>query len=288
MSGYIPGIITKSMWKRLLEKYKYSLILLRELVRTDFKVKYQDSILGYLWSVLKPLFMFAILYVVFVKVLRVGKGIEHWPIALLTGTILWQFFTDVTGGSLKSIVHNGGLLRKIKFPRYIIVIAGTFSALITLAINSCVVLIFAIVNHVQPSWDILVIIPLVAELFIFAVGVAFFLSAAYVRFRDIQYIWDVVSQALFYGSAIIFPISLIANIGHGWGQILVHIALANPVAQSIQDIRHLAISDQVPSLWTISNGDAWVYAAPLLIAVATFIGGALYFKRKSPYFAEDV
>jgi len=273
------------MWKRLRERYKYSLILLRELVRTDFKVKYQDSILGYIWSVLKPLFMFAILYVVFVKVLQVGRGVEHWPVALLAGVVLWQFFTDVTSGSLKSIVSNGGLLRKIKFPRYIIIVSGTVSAFITLFINSAVVLLFAVFNQVEVSWHVLGIIPLVLQLFLFALGVALFLSAAYVKFRDIQYIWDVVSQALFYGSAIIFPISMIANIG-SIGQTLTYVALANPVAQVIQDVRHLAISDTVPSLWTVGGGNIYLYFVPLTITIATFIFGAWYFRRKSPYFAE--
>jgi len=276
------------MWKRLHKKYRYSLILLRELVRTDFKIKYQDSILGYIWSVLKPLFMFAILYVVFVKILRVGKGIEHWPIALLTGVVLWQFFTDVTGGTLKSIVNNGGLIRKIKFPRYIIVVANTISALITLAINSVVIVIFAAANHVSLTWHVILIVPFVIELFLFALGVAFFLSATFVKFRDIQYIWDIISQALFYASAIIFPISLVANVGHSWGQWLPHVLLANPVSQIIQDVRHTIISTDVPSLWTVTNGNVLFYIAPISIAIITFILGALYFKRRSPYFAEDV
>jgi ABC-2 type transport system permease protein len=271
------------------EKYKYSLILLKEFVRTDFKVKYQDSAIGYLWSVLKPLFMFSILYVVFVQVLRVGAGIENWPVALLTGVVLWQFFTDVTNGALKSIVGNGALLRKIKFPRYIIVVSNTVSAFITLLINSLVIVIFAIFTGVEFSWWILMAIPLILQLFIFALGVAFFLSAAYVKFRDIQYIWDVFSQALFYGSAIIFPVSLITTVGGAsMGAVLTKIALANPVAQMIQDFRHLIISSDVPSLYTITDESLVWYLVPLSITVFVFIFGAWFFKKRSPYFAEDV
>lgn len=276
------------MWKRLRAKYKYSLILLREMVRTDFKVKYQDSFLGYIWSALKPLFSFAILYVVFIKVLRVGGDIEHWAIALLVGIVLFQFFTDVTTGSLKSIVNSGGLLRKIKFPRYIIVVSNTISAFITLAINTAVVVVFAVFNQVGLDWHIILVPLLVAQLFIFALGVGLLLSALYVKFRDIQYIWEVIAQALFYGSAIIFPISHIYNIGHGWGQILGYIALANPVAQVIQDIRHLAISTEVPSLWTFSGGNIWAYTIPLAVTFLTFGVGAWYFRKQSPYFAENV
>lgn len=276
------------MWKRLRAKYKYSLILLRELVRTDFKVKYQDSFLGYIWSALKPLFSFVVLYFVFIKVLRVGGDIEHWAVALLVGIVLFQFFTDVTTGTLKSIVNNGNLLRKIKFPRYIIVVSNTVSALITLAINSAVIVGFAAFNGVQLGWGIMSILPFLLELFVFSLGVAFFLSAAYVKFRDIQYIWDVVSQALFYGSAVIFPITMIQDIGHSLGTLFAYIALANPVAQVIQDIRHLAISAEVPSLWTVSDGTVWAYAIPLGVTLVAFTIGAWYFHHKSPDFAENV
>lgn len=273
------------MWRKIYLRYKYSVILLRELVRTDFKIKYQDSILGYIWSVLKPLFVFIILYVVFVLVLRVGANIQHWPVALLTGIVLWQFFTDVTSGALKSIVSNGNLLRKIKFPRYIIVVSNTISAFITLLINSLVVVLFGIFTGVTLSWEALLLIPLVAELFVFALGVAFFLSAVYVRFRDIQYIWEVVSQGLFYGSAIIFPVSLVANIGGvGWAIA----ALANPVAQIIQDVRVAVINPNIPSLWSLS-GENWLYyLIPLAAVAGTFVLGVWYFKKRSPYFAEDV
>lgn len=276
------------MWKRLHAKYRYSVILLRELVRTDFKIKYQDSALGYIWSVLKPLFIFVILYAVFIRVLRVGANIEHWPVALLTGIVLWQFFTDVTSGSLKSIVSNGSLLRKIKFPRYIIIVSHTVSALITLAINSVVIVLFAIINGVTVGWEILLVIPLLLQLFVFALGVAFFLSAVYVKFRDIQYIWDVISQGLFYGSAIIYPVSLIASIGGGVGDIITKIALANPIAQVIQDVRHLVISTGVPSLWTIGEGSLFLYIFPIGVSLGVFILGVWFFRRRSPYFAEDI
>lgn len=276
------------MFKRIKERYKYSIILLKELVRTDFKIKYQDSVLGYIWSVLKPLFIFAILYVVFLRVLRVGANIENWTVALLCGVVLWQFFSDVTSGALKSIVHNGNLLRKIKFPRYIIIVSNAMSALITLAINSVVILLFAVINGVPFTVDIIAVLPLILELFIFALGVALILSAVYVKFRDIQYIWDVISQGLFYGSAIIFPVSMIATIGGELGDFLTKVALANPVAQIIQDVRHIAINPDVPSLWTVGDGNPVYYIVPLGIAIGVFIFGVWYFKKKSPYFAEDV
>ena len=159
-------------------------ILLRELVITDFKLRYQGSALGYVWSVLKPLFLFSILYVVFDKFLGVGRNIEHFPVYLLLGIILWNFFVEATNQGLNSIVGRGDLLRKINFPKYIVVISGTVSSLINLLFNMIVVLLFVLVNGAQLSWMSLLIIPLIIELYIFALGVAFFLSALNVKSRD--------------------------------------------------------------------------------------------------------
>ena len=126
-------------------------ILLRELVVTDFKLRYQGSALGYVWSILKPLFLFSILYVVFDKFLGVGRNIQHFPVYLLLGIILWNFFVEATNQGLNSIVGRGDLLRKINFPKYIVVISGTVSSLINLLFNMAVVLLFIIVNGVHQT-----------------------------------------------------------------------------------------------------------------------------------------
>ena len=102
-------------------------ILLRELVVTDFKLRYQGSALGYMWSILKPLFLFAILYLVFDKFLSLGRAIEHFPVYLLLGIVKWNFFAEATSLGLQSIVGRGDLIRKVNFPKYIIVISGTIS-----------------------------------------------------------------------------------------------------------------------------------------------------------------
>ena len=139
-------------------------ILLGELVKTDFKLRYQGSVLGYLWAILRPLLMFAILYLVFAKLLRMGSDIPHYPVYLLTGTVLWNFFTECTGQGIQSIVMRGDLLRKISFPKYIIVVAATSTALINLAINLCVIIIFAFINGVTPTWSWLFIFKTTAKI----------------------------------------------------------------------------------------------------------------------------
>ena len=124
------------MWRSLNFLGRKNFILLRELVVTDFKLRYQGSVLGYIWSVLKPLFLFAILYIVFVHILRLDRGIPHFPVTMLLGIVLWSFFTEATSNGLGSIVNRGDLIRKLNFPKYIIVISGTISSLINLLFYS--------------------------------------------------------------------------------------------------------------------------------------------------------
>lgn len=271
------------MYNKLYRKYRYSLILLRELVKTDFKLRYQGSALGYLWALLRPLFLFAILYVFFVEVLHIGKEIPHWGIALLLGIVLWNFFSEVVNQGLKSIVNSGGIIRKINFPKYIIVVSTSLSAFINLAINLVVVVIFAAIDRVAPSWGMLLIPLFIMEIYIFALGLAFLLSTINVKFRDIGYIWEVVSQALFYGSAIMFPINRVIDISHTAAIIL----LVNPLAQAISDARHFGITDGVKTVYAITD-NIFIIVLPLIITGAVFVCGALYFRSKSPYFAEDI
>ena len=169
------------MWKSLNLLDRRNIILLRELIVTDFKLRYQGSVLGYVWSVLKPLFLFAILYVVFVHILRLDRGIPHFPVTMLLGIVLWSFFTEATSNGLGSIVNRGDLIRKLNFPKYIIVISGTVSSLINLFINLGVVLIFILLNGVSLSWTALLIVPLIIELYIFSLGIALLLSVFNVK-----------------------------------------------------------------------------------------------------------
>lgn len=180
--------------------------ILREMVSTDFKVRYQGSALGYMWSLLKPLFLFAILYVVFTYIIPLGKDIEHYPVYLLMGVVLWNFFTESTVIGASSVVARGDLIRKISIPRYLVVLASSLSALINLGLSLIVVFIFALLNGIMPSLSWLWMIPIIIELFIFSLGVSFLLSAAYVKFRDITYIWEILLQAGFYATPIIYPL----------------------------------------------------------------------------------
>tara|TARA_B100000678_G_scaffold252370_1_gene228301 strand:- start:15352 stop:16176 length:825 start_codon:yes stop_codon:yes gene_type:complete len=271
------------MFANSYKKYRYSLILLRELVVTEFKLRYQGSVLGYLWSLLKPLFLFAILYFVFVYFLKIGDNVPHWPIAMLLGIVLWNFFAEVTNNGLNAIVARGDVIRKINFPKYVIILASSVSALINLLLNFVIVAVFMLVNGVDISWVALLAPIYILELFAFGLGLAFLLSAVQVRFRDVGYIWEIIMQALFYGSAVIYPLAMVLEQSQKLGTVL----LFNPIAQAIQDTRHVLVSEANPTLYSLT-GSVWLSLIPVVFVVLVVIFGAWYFKRKSPYFAEEV
>ncbi len=255
--------------------------LLTELVRTDFKIRYQNSVLGYAWTLLRPLFIFMILYVVFVKLIPLGKGVPHYPIYLLLGIVLWNFFVEMTSQSLGSIVSRGDLIRKIKIPRWIIVLTSSLSALINLGLNLIVVAVFMILSHTGLLSTIIYVPFILIELYLFALGLSLFLSAAYVKYRDVQYIWEVLLQAGFYATPIIYALSRIPNIA------IRKLLLMNPVAQSIQDVRYSLITHQ--SI-TISNSftNKVYFFIPLFIVLVTLLIGITYFRKESKYFAENI
>lgn len=255
--------------------------ILREMVVTDFKVRYQGSVLGYLWSLLKPLFMFAILFILFTYIIPIGKEVHHYGVILLTGVVLWNFFSETTTMGAASIVSNGDLLRKINIPRYLIVLASSVSALINLGLNMIVIIVFSVIDGIIPSLGWLMIIPLVLELFILSLGIAFLLSTLCVKFRDITYIWEIILQAGFYASAIIFPITMVP-------ESVRNLFFINPVVQIVQDARHFIIGDnKTMTMWS-SITDTWVLILPFVIVVGSIVLGSWYFKRHSPYFAEDI
>ncbi|HXH26516.1 MAG TPA: ABC transporter permease, partial [Candidatus Acidoferrum sp.] len=168
--------------KKLFAKYRYTLILLRQLVITDFKLRYQNSVLGYIWSLLRPLAMFTILYFVFVDFLKVGNNVPHFPVYLLLGIVFWNYFAEVTNIGVSSIVARGDVMRKLNFPKYVIVLSSSFSALINLGINLIVVAIFMLFNGAEPHLRAVVFAPLlILEMFVFAIALAFLLSALFVK-----------------------------------------------------------------------------------------------------------
>ena len=275
--------------QKIYARYRYSLILLRELVKTDFKLRYQGSVLGMMWSVLKPLMLFAIMYIVFVRFLKFGANITHFAVSLLLAQTLWGFFQETASQGMMAIVGRGDLLRKIKFPKYIVVVSSSVSAFINLAISLVIVALFMLINGVPLRWTMLIFPIVVVELYIFSLGVAFILSSMYVKFRDICHIWDVFMQMWFYMTPIIYPISMIANAGTPAMMTIAKVIMLNPMAQIIQDARYTLVG-KTDTVWSLIGSGPWslLKLIPVLSVIAIFVLGVVIFKRASKTFTEEL
>lgn len=260
----------------------YSMVVLKELVKNDFKMRYQGSLLGVVWTVLKPLMLFVVMYFVFVRFLKFTDGTPHFAMVLLLGIVLWNFFSEATNMGMQSVSSRGTLLRKVHFPSYIIVMAATLNSMISLLINLGVVIVFSIVNGVHFTWRVIFVPVGILELYLIALGLSFLLATFNVYYHDIQHIWEVFMQALFYAMPIIYPLSMAVNVSPKFAKLI----LINPIAQTIQDVRYWLIAPETtPTTWNYI-GSPWIKAIPILIAVAIFALGVHVFNRNSRKFAE--
>ena len=255
--------------------------ILSEMIRTDFKLRYQGSILGYMWSLLRPILLTTTLYIVFVKFLKISGDIRHYASYLLLGIMCWTFFIEITTGGIGAVVGKGDLLRKISIPRYLTVLSTSASALINLVFNAVVLTIIMLINGVEVKIGLLVFVPfLLLELYIFSISLAFILSAAFVKYRDISFIWEVITQMFFYATPILYPILEVLK-KTDLGSLL----LINPVAQIIQDLRNILVTPQSEVAWNILGGWSIV---PVLVVAISAVFSIWYFKREAKYFAENV
>ena len=262
------------------------------IARLQWKLRFFGSALGYLWQLARPLLMFAVLWVFFTKIGRIGSGHgsgpgqpEHFYGAQLLGSIvLFTFFQEATINSVRSVVDNEALVRKIQFPRMVIPLSNVLLALFNLGLNLIVVFIFAVGSGVRPSAGWAELPLLVAMLAVFAAGVAMLLSALYVYFRDIAPIWDVVSQILFYASPVIIPLSSVeAHLSRG----LLHVYMASPLATVLQQFRHAVINHATPSAATALGGGTHLIA-PIALTLVVFALGFWVFNSTAPYVAENL
>lgn len=249
------------------------------LATTDFKLRYFGSVLGYVWSLFRPLLFFAVLYAVFTLLFHAGKGVPHYPVYLLTGIMLWTFFLEVTAGSVQCLVFREGLLRKMRFPRLVIPLSVALTAFFNLTINFIVVIGFALASGLTPRLSWLELPVLVALLATLAVGIGMLLSVLYVRFRDVQPIWDVAAQILFYCSPIIYIAAAYKN--------LERLAMTNPIAAILTQMRQALVDPGAPSAATAIGG-AVRLLIPLAIVAGVFALGLWVFNREAPRIAENL
>lgn len=246
---------------------------------TEFRLRYLGSVLGYVWSLLRPLLFFGVIYVVFTQIFKAGTG-AHYGVYILCNVILWTFFTEVTGASIQCLVAREGLLRKMRFPRLAIPLSVCLTASFTLAMNLVVVVIFALANGVDPRWTWLEMPVVIALWGMLALGVGMILSVLYVRMRDVQPIWDVISQILFYGSPLVYTLSRYSPSARPY-------VLINPIAALVQQTASAFIDPSYQTAHGVMG--SWVkMLEPIGIIVAILATGFWLFIKRAPLIAENL
>jgi ABC-2 type transport system permease protein len=249
------------------------------LARTEFKLRYFGSVLGYFWSLVRPLLFFGVIYVFFTQILNIGVG-PHYGVYLLTGIVYWNYFGEATGNCVACLVQREGLLRKVRVPRLAIPLAVSLTATFNLAMNFIAVIVFALANGVSPALSWLWLIPIAIGFIVFATGIGMLLAALYVRYRDMQPIWDVVSQILFYASPIMYPAARYRSFEH--------VALLNPPAMMLTQMGHAFIHEPFyRSAASASGGMLHVFGA-IAIIIFVFALGWWFFTREAPLVAENL
>ncbi len=260
------------------------------IARNEFKLKFFGSALGYVWQVMRPLLLFTVLYIFFVVISKVGKsglpGEAKYGVQLLGSIVLFTFFGEVTSAAVRSVVDRENLVRKIQFPRLVIPLSIALLGLFNLAMNLVVVLIFGLISGVRPMLSWLELPLILTMLILFSTGVAMWLSAMFVKFRDIQPIWEVFTQILFYASPLIIPAETVRReLRHH--PVLWHIYLLNPLVTVFQQFRHAMVNHGTLSAGQLFGG--WIYLLePLAIVAIVLLVGFWVFNRAAPHIAEDL
>ncbi len=247
---------------------------------TEFKRNYFGTVLGYLWSLVRPLLLFAVLLFVFTKILRIGSETPNYPVLLLLNIVLFSFFQEATSTAVNSVVAQEGIVRKTQFPRLVIPLSVVLTAVFNLGLNLIIVFVFILAWGVDPAWTWLLFPVGVGLIFTFTTAIATMLSALFVRFRDIQIIWTVIAQVLFYATPVLYPISVVPE---AYRQAL----MVNPLAPIFIQIQQWVINPDGMSASEAADG-----ALGLLPALAIFLGtcylGARIFNRGAPRIAEEL
>jgi ABC-2 type transport system permease protein len=263
------------------------------IARSEFKLKFFGSALGYLWQVMRPLLLFGVLYIFFVEVVHVdqaqGAAGRFYGAQLLGSIVLFTFFSEATSGSVRSVVDRESLVRKIQFPRLAIPTSVVLLAAFNLALNLVVVMIFALIEGVRPMVSWLELPLILGMLALLSSGIAMLLSALFVRFRDISPIWEVFSQILFYASPVILPAEAVrSELAHGGlNHFLYHVYTLNPLVTIFQQFRHAMINGGAYSAGQVM--ESWLaLLEPVALVVIIFVLGFWVFNREAPHIAEDL
>lgn len=247
---------------------------------TDFRNHYFGTVLGYLWSIARPLMLFGVLLAVFTQVFRIGSEVPNYPVLLLFNIVLFGFFQEATGTAVTSIVGQEAVVRKTQFPRLVIPLAVVLTTLFTFALNLIVVFVFILAFGVDPVWTWLLFPVIAGALLVITSAVSMIVSALYPRFRDMSIIWTVLSTALFYASPVLYPMEKVPGILHD-------VLVLNPLAPLLVLARKWIIDPTAPGPAAVAGGYVWLVPA-ITIYVATCVVAVWLFNREAPRIAEEL
>jgi ABC-2 type transport system permease protein len=256
-------------WRRSLE-------LLFLMAAMEFKRTYFGTVLGYLWSLCRPLMLFGVLLAVFTHVLRLSSGIPHYPVLLLLNIVLFGFFQEATSTAVGSVVSQESVVRKTQFPRLVIPLAVVMTSAFNLGLNLVVTFVFILAFGVTPTWTWLLLPVLLVWIAILTVAMSMILSSLYPRFRDVGIIWAVLSTALFYATPIIYTAQ------KATGTIGKVISL-NPLTPLFELARRWIIQPGAP----VKGGTAELLV-PLLASIGVCLLAVWVFNREAPRIAEEL
>jgi ABC-2 type transport system permease protein len=249
---------------------------------TEFKRVYFGTVLGYFWSLLRPLMLFGVLLFVFTKVFKIGSELHNYPVLLLLGLVLYTFFQEATAAAVTSVVGQEGVVRKTQFPRLVIPLSTVVTSALNLGLNLIIVFVFILAWGVDPSWTWLLFPVALALLATFTATISMALSVLYVRFRDVAIIWIVVAQVLLYATPILYPIEKLENPRYE------HLLMVNPLAPIFEQVRVWVLGEaDAPTAVQAAGG--WLGLLPAaLIFVSVCAFGAWVFNREAPRVAEEL
>lgn len=250
---------------------------------TDFKLRFFGSALGYLWQLMRPLLLFGVLLVVFTELIDLGSDVPYYADTLLLGIVLYTFFAEATKGAVMSLVLRENLVRKIEFPRLAVPMANVTTATFNLGLNMIPVVIFLLAAGAPIRWSWLQMPFLLAALGVLVVGLSMLLSVLFVRYRDIEPIWDVVLQVFFYASGIFLPVQLALE-QHEW---LGRAMMFNPFTAILTQARHAFVDPGNPTA-AEAIGNGWLLLVPAGITVVLLVVAFRVFEREAPRIAEEL
>jgi ABC-type polysaccharide/polyol phosphate transport system ATPase subunit/ABC-type polysaccharide/polyol phosphate export permease len=250
------------------------------MARADFKLRYLDSAIGYAWALGQPLLMYAVLYLIWTRVLHTGHDIENYPLKLLLGIVLFTYFTEATGAALPSLLSKGTMLRKIPFPPLVVPLSSLITSSFVYGLSLVVVFIFILGSGLHPESAWLELIPLLGLLIAFTAGVGLLLSLAYVTTRDLQPMWVVISRLLFFVTPVLYPVSIASG---GLQQLL----MLNPLAVVIEQARHALIDPSAPTAAQAAGGTLWLLV-PVGLSIALCIAGILLYDSRAQRLVERI